>query len=260
MSRNPLRKMEAAALYAQIGRLIESAPNLAQKRSPNPYRLKDPEEFLPLESEDYLWLGRVEALVGEALGLAGESEISVVVKNLRQYRVWGAAEIMRILYRALAQVELELPAPASGAFIPAGNTFDALKAVQRIFNQAAKDILIVDPYLDEKILTEFALFVDPKVKLHLLTDSAGVKPTLIPALARWIEQYGDDRPVELRVAAERSLHDRLIATDNLRVWTVGQSFKDLAARTPTSFVEVDSETAKLKIEAYLALFASSRGT
>lgn len=249
--------MEAAALYAQIGRLIESAPNLVQKPMPNPFQTKRAEEFVPLGPDDYLWLGRAEALVGEALGLSGESEISTVVRNLRQYRAWGAAEIMRILYRALTQVELELPAPASGAFIPAGNTFDALKAIQRIFKHATKEILIVDPYLDEKILTELALFVPQTVKLSLLTDRAGIKPTLLPALARWVEQYGDDRPVELRISAERSLHDRLIATDSLRVWTVGQSFKDLAARTPTSFVEVDAETAKLKIEAYRVLFESS---
>jgi hypothetical protein len=50
-----------------------------------------------------------------------------------------------------------MPAPFEGAFIPAGNTFDAMTAVTKIFARAKAELLIVDPYLDEKILTEFAI-------------------------------------------------------------------------------------------------------
>ena len=149
----------------------------------------------------------------------------------------------------------ELPTPKTGAFIPAGNTFDAFKAVQRVFEGAKADILIVDPYLDEKILTEFALLAPSGVPLRLLTDSGLHKQSLIPAITHFKKQYGNNRPVEARGAPARSLHDRLVAIDRQRIWTVGQSFNALATRAPTSFVEVDQETAALKMEAYEAIWA-----
>jgi hypothetical protein len=62
-----------------------------------------------------------------------------------------------LFYRALAALETMMPAPFEGAFIPAGNTFDAMTAVTKIFARAKAELLIVDPYLDEKILTEFAI-------------------------------------------------------------------------------------------------------
>jgi hypothetical protein len=254
MSKNPLRKMDTAALYAQLGRLIESMPNLLQKLPFNKTT------YMSLGPTELMWLGRAEALVAEALGLAGELEFKTINQNSAQYRDWWAAEIPKILYRALAQVEMELPAPSTGAFIPAGNAFDALKAVQRIFSLAKTDVLVVDPYLDDKILTEFALFVQETLTIRLLADASAVKATLFPSLRSWKKQYGSGRPVTAKLAPARSLHDRLIIIDSMRIWTVGQSFRDLAVRAPTSFVEADSETAALKIAAYGAIWETASST
>ena len=147
--------------------------------------------------------------------------------------------------------------PKTGAFIPAGNTFDAFKAVRRVFEEAKADILIVDPYLDEKILIDFALLAPSGVPLRLLTDSGSHSPSLIPAITHFRKQYGNHRPVEARAAPARSLHDRMVAIDRRRIWTVGQSFNALATRAPTSFVEVDQETAVLKMAAYEAIWATA---
>jgi len=236
--------MRAEVLYAQLGRIIESMPNLAVELP------HSKSTYLPFSAADHQWLGRAQALIEEALGVEGSVEIKSAIGMSAQYRAWFPGEVRRILYRALAVVEMELPAPASGAFIPAGSSFDALKALQRVFGFAQTDVLIVDPYLDEKILTEFAHFVPTKICIRLLADASAVKATLLPALKAWQNQHGTDRPVEARLAPRRSLHDRLIAVDSKRIWTVGQSFRDLAARAPTSFVEVDAETAALKMQSY----------
>lgn len=148
-------------------------------------------------------------------------------------------------------------APATGAFIPAGNTFDALKAVQRVFEMATNDILIVDPYLDEKVLTEFALLALAKVAIRLLTDAGSHKASLLPAIEHFNKQYGQERPLTAKAATAKSLHDRLVAVDGQRAWTVGQSFNALATRAPTSFVEVDHETAALKLSAYADIWNSA---
>lgn len=239
---NSLRQMKADALYAQLGRIIESAPNL---KVPLPGRIGDYPDLTP---EQMLWLGRARALVKDALG--SDIEFGTVTSRLSNYRVWAADQIMQILYRALAAVEMELPTPATGAFIPAGNSFDALKAVQRVFEAAKRDILVVDPYLDEKILTDFAVLAPEGIQLRLLTDSGSLKPSLLPAVKYFEKQYGAMRPLEVRAAPARSLHDRLVAIDTTRIWIVGQSFNALAVRAPTSFVEVDQDTATLKMTAY----------
>jgi hypothetical protein len=247
-----VRKMTADALYAQLGRLVADPPNLKTVPPGTP-----PGVIPPLTADQMLWLGRAEALMTEVFGAQGSLEFLRIRQQFDQQRSWSADEIMKHLYRALAAIEMELPTPATGAFIPAGNTFDALKAVQRVFEGAKADILIVDPYLDEKILTEFALLAPSGILLRLLTDVGSHKPSLIPAITHFKKQYGNDRPLEVRGAAAKSLHDRMVAIDGRRIWTVGQSFNALAARAPTAFVEVDQETAALKLAAYEAIWQSA---
>jgi hypothetical protein len=249
---NFVRRMESNALYAQLGRLITDVPNFKALPPGTP-----PGHIPPLTPDQMLWIGRAEALISEVFGATGKVEFTHIRQNLEKHRPWAQDEIMKHLYRALAAVEMELPTPATGAFIPAGNTFDALKAVQRVFEGAKADILIVDPYLDEKILTEFALLAPSGILLRLLTDGSSYKPSLIPAMTSFKKQYGNARPLEARVAPAKSLHDRMVAIDARRIWTVGQSFNALATRAPTSFVEVDQETAALKMVAYKGIWQTA---
>jgi hypothetical protein len=103
---------------------------------------------------------------------------------------------------------------------------------------------------DQTILTDFAPMVNEGVKLELLSDSSSVKPALAPGVQRWGAQYGASRPIEARTTAPRALHDRLIILDDSRVWSVSQSFKDLAARSPASIALVPADVATLKVPAY----------
>ena len=73
-----------------------------------------------------------------------------------------------------------------GSFIPAGNAFDAMIAVGRVLQSAASDILIVDPYMDEKVLTDFTVLAPESCFIRLLADAQHVKATLRPAATRWI--------------------------------------------------------------------------
>jgi hypothetical protein len=194
VSGNPLRKMSAEALYAQLGELLQTMPDLTAKG--------------PFRPETLRWLGRAQALVTDAEGVPAEYEFSHWRNNLDNYvyRPASAERIASLIYRALATVELEVPASA-GTFIPAGNTFDAMAATTKIFTLAKSELLIVDPYLDEKILTEFALLAPTGVRLKLLSDAAGYKETLITASQKWAHQYGSTRPLEVRLAPARTLHD-----------------------------------------------------
>jgi hypothetical protein len=234
--RNLHRTMTVEALHSQIRHLIREMPDLKATGS--------------TLTETHRWLGRVYALVGEAEGRAAQLEFQHHHNTWGRDRAAGAERIAGILYRALGVVEVELPASSAGAFITAGSTFDALAAVTKIFALAKTELLIVDPYLDEKIFVEFALFAPAGVQLKLLSDAAGYKETLLPAFQKWTEQYGATRPVEVRIAPAQSLHDRLMVVDGTSVWTVDQSFNELAVRASTSFVKIGGDTAELKIRAH----------
>lgn len=231
-------------LYHQIGRLLETPPNLStSQQCVQPAALQ--------------WFGKGHALV-EAVGVGIDAiKFSTAMDGMRR-TAWHSAvqEIFQILYRALGHCEFNLPPGSGGTFVPAGNSFDAFTAVTKILSKATNDVMVVDPYLDHSALTEFGLAVPEGVTLRLLADEDSYKSTLKPAAGKWIEQYGDTRPLNVRLAASRLLHDRAIFIDGQEVWTITQSLKDFAKRAHAEIVRVDS-TASLKVTAYESIWAAA---
>jgi hypothetical protein len=234
--------MDPEALYIQLGRLVETMPEL--------------DDGNPMSSTTQQWLGRAAALIAEAGDFSDTALFRTAVGGLTSglVRYKAAQEIPLLLHRALAVAELRAPLSAQGTFIPAGNSFDAFAAVGKVLAPATGDVLIVDPYLDEKALTDFAPLVHEGVSIRLLADGGATKPTLIPASKRWATQYGAARPLEVRLAPARTLHDRVIITDAVSVWVLTQSLNAFAGRSPASIVRVDQETAALKVSAYDAIW------
>ena len=110
--------------------------------------------------------------------------------------------------------------------------------------------MIVDPYLDEKALIDFAPLAVENVSVRLLGDVQDSKPTLQPAKTRFSTQYGASRPIEVRLSPHKLLHDRLIIVDEQTVWSLTQSLNAFARRSPASIIKVDPDTTPLKIAAY----------
>ena len=178
----PLMRMDPQALYVQLGRLIETMPDLKAIQRP---------------IETIQWLGRAHALVKAAGDAADIVRLKAEIDHLDSdiFRDSAADGIVLVLYRALASAELSAPASDQGSFIPAGNAFGALAAVGKVLGAAKKDLLIVDPYMDETLLTDFALLAPEKLPLRLFADKQFVKASLAPAAARWVTQHGADRPL-----------------------------------------------------------------
>ncbi|MCE3605421.1 hypothetical protein LXA47_17690 [Massilia sp. P8910] len=233
-------------LYVQLGRLLETVPDV-----------NDRSQFRTTAGQQ--WLARGHALVTEVGVATGMDaiEYTTAVKNIPA-GVYsnGLDQVFTILYRALAHCELKVPSVAVGSFIPVGSSFDAYAALSKIFQTATSDVLIVDPYMDETALTEFGLAVPVGVTLRLLTDEKNCKPTLRPAASKWSLQYGATRPLGVRLSPAHTLHDRAIFVDGTFAWTLTQSLKDFAKRSPAEIVKAD-ETAKLKIVAYELLWNSA---
>jgi len=229
-------------LYLRLGRLLESMPTTATSKD--------------LRANEFsLWLGRGYVLVEETLGSAEALKFRVTCDQLfGEFTAQGALiSLKQSLYRALAVSEAKAPTAMSGTFVPAGSQFDALAALGKVFREAKSDILIVDPYLDEVVLTDFAPLVPEGVALRLLADVFYVKPSLAPAVARWVGQYAQSRPLEARLTPPKALHDRAVFVDHQTVWTLTQSFRSFAVRSPAVIVRAD-DIAPLKLAAYEALW------
>jgi hypothetical protein len=221
-----------AELYVAIGRLIEDQPDIDNR------------------NELLRWLGRAHAILGKASPIEAAG-----VKSATDFRLerdsWGVRETTNAaLYRALAAAELEAPVSLQGSFIPSGNTLDAMAAVGKILSAANTRVRLVDPYMDDKALTDFAVLAAEGVDIELLSDGAHVKPSFLPAVGRFKEQFGESRPLVAKLTPQKVLHDRLVIVDGKTVYTVTQSLNALAARSHASIVRIDGEAVQLKIAAY----------
>jgi hypothetical protein len=224
-------------LYITLGRIIEAEPNLAAP---------------VLDEETRRWLQRACAMV-RVVGNSTDNKDSLAVANKLSISGGDNAlerHFMDILYRAHYTAELKAPNAVQGEFVATGKSFDAMMAVGKIIDPANDSIRIIDPYMDETALMEFAVLAKEQIAIELLSDREYVKPSLEPAVIRFTHQHGPERPVIAKISPPKTLHDRLIIVDGVKVFSLTQSLKDFAARSPASIIPVHGDIAMLKIDAY----------
>jgi hypothetical protein len=227
-------------LYVHLGRLIEAMPNL--------------NNFHGNEAECQKWLAKAHAVVDRSTDLVDKVKLKRAIENYGSHNArhteQSTHDVTSIIFREFAKLELKVAPALQGSFVPAGSAFDAYRAIGSILNSATNEIFIIDPYMDGKIVAEFLQSAPENVHIRLLSDHQTFKPDLPVAALKWTQQYQSQRPLAVRLSPARQLHDRLIIIDAINAWTVTQSFKDFAARSPASIVRSDPETAKLKVAAY----------
>lgn len=223
--------------------LIEAAPALTYQ--------------CDLTEGDLRWMGRVEALLEAAGGMNDLLDFRVARKQLGTY-THSRDAILIPLINAYHRLELTSPMSQQGNFIPPGETWSGYAAIVRLIQRGATELLLVDPYMDATLFTELLPHSQTKQGVRCLTSKQKNHAALIAAYSKWKkDEIGQQKPVELRIAPPRSLHDRIVIVDRTEVWEVSQSFKDIAARSPASVSLSQGELARDKMRHYLDLWEES---
>lgn len=235
-----MEKPSSQALYHQLGRLRNEMP---------------PWNKLGL-IETSQWSGRVLAVVEaagcfvELISLRGYFEF--VARNQPGEKTWLL--IAQTMDAVLAKLELKVPSDMQGAFIPAGGLHDGYHVVSKAAASAQKSVFFVDAYADDTLVSDFVPLAPEGVTVFILSDEKSAKPSLKPGAERWVAQWQTKRPLQVRLAPPKSIHDRLLVIDSSVAYVVGQSFKDLAKRAHSSLVRMDPDSAALKVEAHITMW------
>jgi hypothetical protein len=231
--------------YPELKALVDSAPNLLTC-----------DVQLP---EIRRWLGRAYVSVESISGLADAVTFKVSSDNLDSaLRQMNAQAIMGCVNRALSRVEAQLPQSNGNAFIQRGDLWGAFLSISGLFGQATRDLLVVDPYLDDSVLRDYAGHLVDGASLRLLTTGVAKKFALLqPALEKWNATHAT-RPVTLRVAATGTIHDRVMCIDGGTAWIITQSLKDFGAKAPATIMRFDDILTADKIAAYEKLWTQTQ--
>ena len=112
-----------------------------------------------------------------------------------------------------------------------GQFYDAYMLIQKIFESASKEIVIIDNYVDRSILDRLVV-KKPNVLVNIYTN---INAKLLGSdIKTFNNQYGG-----LSVLYTTKVHDRYIIIDNKDLYLVGGSIKDLGKKI-FSIVEMDN--------------------
>jgi hypothetical protein len=218
-------------LLAMLAELIRTEPRFDGESKPERER----------------WLGQTNAVLEASGSISAVIDFRVARSNIGGL-LFNRLKLMTPLQDAYAYLELKVPAASQGAFIPPGEMFKGYAAIVSIVKSAEIDLLIVDPYSDATLFTEIAPMIPDGVTLRCLTSKQNFRE-LSAASGKWIST-GEQRarPVEVKTAPKRTLHDRYIIVDGLSVWHISQSIRDLAARSSAAVTQDRTDLAEQKIE------------
>ena len=112
----------------------------------------------------------------------------------------NAQQISAIVYRALAFAEAKAPSSARGGFVGVHQDLDALQVVGTLLEEARQDVLIIDPYMDSKVFTDFGPTAPAGVSVRLLYSTATTPGSRL-CVPRCSDGYSNSAPPTYRGAS-----------------------------------------------------------
>ena len=132
------------------------------------------------------------------------------------------------LFKAIENKNLK---PSQGIFYD-GQIFDAYEFISSIIKQAKKEIVLIDNYIDESVLTLFSKNQDIKVTIYTHTITKQLKLDI----QKYNSQY---TPITIKIF--KNSHDRFLIVDKTELYHIGASLKDLGKKW-FAFSKMDIES------------------
>jgi hypothetical protein len=151
--------MSPEALYMQLGQLIAEMPNFVISRQLTP--------------DKQLWLGRAVALIEAGGSTLDAIELMDAAKRLdgptTEYGATTQIELPSSSIVRSRELNSKRPRPHKAPLFRPGMCSTRLRVVGEILGEAEGDVLIVDRYANNKVLTDFAVLAPDNVTMRLLT-------------------------------------------------------------------------------------------
>ncbi len=136
-----------------------------------------------------------------------------------------------VLQNKMKLLETKNIKPSQGIFYD-GEIFDAYEFVSDIIKSANKEIILLDNYIDETVLTLFSKNQNIKVTIYT--------KTIIKQLKLDLEKYNSQyNPITIKIF--KNAHDRFLIIDKMEVYHIGASLKDLGKKW-FAFSKMDIES------------------
>jgi len=214
-------------------------------------RIPDFEQYSIVSREHLIWFGQAHALISrwnqsEAISFKVLWDALTTSSSNQSY----FGQIMAILYRAVADLELKVPLGIESSF-EAGNVYNFFKALNQVIETAEKSIFIIDPYLDISVFDHYLNSRKKNVAIRLLVNKNA--SDLSTAVQKYNEQFGS----VLRIKKSKLLHDRVVFIDDYACWLIGQSIKDAAKAKPTYLAPLSPDVVSDKLESYEKIWADA---
>jgi len=165
-------------------------------------------------------------------------------KKGTQFRVWANRVLKEYLLKGYAvnnrmnrlednlehiknkvdQIELQVNSqliPTQGVFFN-GQIFDAYRLISKIIRSAKKEIILIDSYIDETVLTHLGKRAE-NVVVTIYTK------LISKALKLDLEKHNSQYP-PIQIQELRDSHDRFLIIDRKELYHVGASLKDLGKK------------------------------
>lgn len=125
----------------------------------------------PYTQQQFVWLGRVKAVIhewdeGETQSTPFQDAVNGLIRNIDRRGNYGV--VIAFIHNVIARLENQLPQNSGQAFGP-GAVYDFFRALNDLVSSANNQILIVDPYLDAEIFEGYLQALKATVSVRLLT-------------------------------------------------------------------------------------------
>lgn len=214
-------KVRPEVLLAEFDALLRTRPSMTM--------------ILDGKDEALAWLGAVAAALGH-WDRSAKLKLTLLESDLHNQFLDHCEPAYKKLVALLneARHSLRMTTDSAGSVaVESGKVFEYFDELRKIVEGATADLLFVDPYLDADFVSRYLPFVPQGVAIRLLAGDKKLA-TLLPAVDAFAKQAG----VAVPVRSTDKIHDRYVFVDRKECFQSGASFKDGAAKAPTTITQI----------------------